>query len=49
MAGHEHKDDPHWIFSHVNDMKLVNGTRPRPVNAVLTFKRKRDPLGNITK
>ena len=30
-------------------MKLVNGVRPKPVNAVWAFKRKRDLLGNITK
>ena len=49
MAGHESEDDPHWILTHVNDMILVDGRRPIPVNAVWAFKRKRDPLGNITK
>ena len=30
-------------------MKLVNGVRPVSVNVVWAFKRKRDPLGDITK
>ena len=49
IAGHENEDDPHWILTHVNDMKLVNGVRPKSVNAVWAFKHKRNPLGNITK
>ena len=49
MAGHEMEDDPHWDIISVKDMKLVNGVRPIPVNAVWAFKRKRDPLGTIIK
>lgn len=49
MTGHEKENDPHSILTRVRDMKLINGVRPIPVNAVWAFKHKRDPLGNITK
>ena len=49
MAGHEDKDDPHWDVLPASQMKSVNGVKPVPVNAVWAFKRKCDPLGNITK
>ena len=49
MVGHEDENDSHWDVIPANDMKSINGVRPVPVNAVWVFKRKRDPLGNITK
>ena len=48
MTGHEDEDDPHWDVIPASQMKSVT-IKPVSVHAVWAFKRKRDPLGNITK